>query len=833
MPSPADAATLPPTQATNPSTSVGSPPRHEISLESPRQRLEAKALPLLKHFVAELGSRDEKLVLSDQIARHLNEFIDDHIGDHIGDHTSEAAAVASLRRLLRGCVLLLFAQDDAYIVLRPGVGLQSVVRLHPLSDRLERVSRDEFLQVMDASVQGTEYASQNGLVIDFAPFFREFPRVVEPQAMGSGISILNRHLAGQMYRGNGTFNLSLLEFLRNQKLQGQQILLNDYLTSPEMLRTELASLREELQEVSSEATYSEVAHLMRTRGFEAGWGCDVKTIRETLALLAQVTDSAEPTTFEALLGRMPLIRSVVMVSPHGWFAQDGVLGRPDTGGQVTYVLDQARAFERRINQQFAECGVDATPHVIILTRLLPDADGTTCNLPREKVHGSENSWIVRAPFRDEAGEILPSWISRFKIWPFLEQFAVESKQVVLTELVGRPDLIVGHYSDGNLVAHRLADDLEVTHGACVHALEKSKYLLSDLHWADMESDYHFSLQFTADLIAYNSADFILSSSFREVGGNEDGMGMIESYDTFSMPGLYRVRSGLDPRLARHNIVPPGASEDFFFPNTATSRRIEGVTQSLEERLLGAEPGEACIGELLDPSKPFVFAMARMDRIKNLSGLVDLFGKHPDLRNHANLLLVTSLNRAELSQDAEEIAEVNRAYELIEQHNLAGHFRWAAARLDKTETGEIYRLIADGNGVFAQPAFMETFGLTVIEAMACGTPVVVTCFGGPAEIVIDGESGFVANPNDHVAFGDALNRIVSDRDLWQKFSDGGIERVNDAFTWNRHAEKVMRLANVYEYWNHLDVMNRQALDQYIHTLYHTVYRPRLSTIQGGQ
>jgi sucrose synthase len=310
------------------------------------------------------------------------------------------------------------------------------------------------------------------------------------------------------------------------------------------------------------------------------------------------------------------------------------------------------------------------------------------------------------------------------------------------------------------------------------------------------------------------------------------MGMIESYDSFTMPGLYRVRSGLDPRLARHNIVPPGASEDFFFPNHDTSRRIEGVSQSLANRLLQSDAGHDCVGELLDPSKPFVFAMARMDRIKNLSGLVDLFGKHSTLREHANLLLITSLNRAELSRDAEEIAEVNRTYELIEEHQLAGHFRWAAARLDKTETGEIYRMIADGKGVFAQPAFMETFGLTVIEAMACGTPVVVTCFGGPAEIVVDGKSGFVVNPNDHQAFGDALNRIVSDSQLWQQLSTGGIQRVNEAFTWNRHAEKVLRLANVYEYWNHLDVMNRHALDQYIHTLYHTVYRPRLSTIHGG-
>jgi sucrose synthase len=540
-------------------------------------------------------------------------------------------------------------------------------------------------------------------------------------------------------------------------------------------------------------------------------------------------ESSEPSRFEQLLGRLPLIHTVLMVSPHGWFAQDGVLGKPDTGGQVTYVLDQARALEHQMRQRFRECGIDAVPKVVILTRLIPNAEGTTCNVAREKIFGTEDSWIIRAPFRDEAGEVIPDWISRFSIWPYLERFAEESKQLVVTEILGRPDLIVGHYTDGNLVAYRLAEELETTHCACVHALEKTKYLLSDMYWADMEPDYHFSMQFTADLIAYNSADFILSSSYREVGGTATEMGMIESYELFSMPGLYRVQSGFDARLARHNIVPPGASEEYFFPNTDHSRRVPQVTKSLRERLLRKRPGKNCVGELFRPELPMVFAMARMDRIKNLSGLVQIFGENKALREHANLLLVTSLTDAAQSSDQEERDEVNRTYEFIKQYELHGYVRWCAARLDKVETGEIYRIIADYKGVFAQPAFMETFGLTVIEAMACGLPVVVTCFGGPSEIVVPGISGAVENPNDHEAFARALTQVVSDSTVWSSHAKGGINRVNEAFTWSRHASKLLRLANVYTYWNHLDVMNRQALDRYIHTLYHTVYRPRTQSM----
>jgi len=229
--------------------------------------------------------------------------------------------------------------------------------------------------------------------------------------------------------------------------------------------------------------------------------------------------------------------------------------------------------------------------------------------------------------------------------------------------------------------------------------------------------------------------------------------------------------------------------------------------------------------LNNPELPPVFAMSRVDRVKNLPGLIEAYGRSEALRESANLVVMSSLTRVEESKDQEEIDQLRRMYDLIDYYQLDGSIRWCGSRLDKVETGEIYRLIADRGGVFAQPAFMETFGLTVIEAMSCGLPVVVTCFGGPAEIVEHGISGEVVNPNDMDVMAEALQRIVTQLDLWQGYSEEGIARVNRAFHWRAHAERVLRLANTYSFWDYLDVMNRQALDQYIHTLYHTVYRPR--------
>jgi sucrose synthase len=776
-------------------------------------------------FVATLKAEGKSLYLGHEIAARLRKFL-------AHEPCESPQAPREVEKTLRGCSEIILDGDAAYAMLRPGIGRKRLVRFHPSAEHLEDVSRGDYLQLKDGLVQGRGEAARLGLVIDFSPFFRHLPRVGEASDMGHGVSFLNRRLAAQISEHPERFGQALLDFLSDQRMAGAKLLVNDHLRTDDDLRRELDAVRGLLEDCEPNCPYAELAHELRVHGFEAGWGADAQSIATTLSLLAQTLDSAEPARFEQLLARLPLVRTVVMASPHGWFAQEGVLGRPDTGGQVTYVLDQARALERELNARLAGSGVAAAAKVIVLTRLIPHADGTTCDVPREKIFGTEDSWIIRVPFRDAQGDVVPDWISRFQLWPYLEGFAEEAKATVVNELLGKPDLIVGHYTDGNLAAHLLAEQLGATHAACVHALEKTKYLLSDAHWEAMEAQYRFSVHFTADLIAYNSADFIITSSSREIGGTPDEPGMIESYELFSLPGLYRVQSGFDPRLSRHNIVPPGASEDFFFCASAERPGHEAVAKRLRERFLQQEPVDGAIGWLENSELPPIFAMARMDRIKNLSGLAEIFGRHERLRSQANLLLVTSVNRLEDASDPEEAEEVRRTQQFIDQYALDGHVRWCAARLDKVETGEIYRLTAAARGVFAQPAFMETFGLTVIEAMACGLPVVATCFGGPAEIIENGVCGLTCDPNDQDAYAEALLSVVADAGLWDRFHAAGIARVENCYRWNRHARRLIDLANVYRYWNHTDVMNRPALERYLHTLYHTVYRTRTRTILEG-
>lgn len=186
------------------------------------------------------------------------------------------------------------------------------------------------------------------------------------------------------------------------------------------------------------------------------------------------------------------------------------------------------------------------------------------------------------------------------------------------------------------------------------------------------------------------------------------------------------------------------------------------------------------GYLADRKKPIIFSMARLDTVKNITGLVEWYGKNQRLRNLANLVVVAGFFDVSRSKDREEIAEIKKMHALIEKYKLNGQFRWIAAQSDRYRNGELYRCIADTKGVFVQPALYEAFGLTVIEAMNCGLPNFATNKGGPAEIIIDGVSGFHVDPNNGEEssnkIADFFEKCKNDPEHWNRISNAGLQRI---------------------------------------------------------
>ncbi|MEM7773047.1 MAG: sucrose synthase [Cyanobacteria bacterium P01_A01_bin.37] len=785
----------------------------------------------LRKFMSELRHREPRYLLRNDIVSAFSEYCENN-------HKPDSFVLRSDLGLLIACTQeMILDRESIIMIIRPKIGTEEIYRV-PEDLNVEELTVEELFDLRDRFVNRFHPDEGDVLEIDFHPFYDYSPRIRDPKNIGKGVEFLNRFLSSKLFQDPSQWLQSLYLFLKLHRHNGTQLLINERIQSQQELSNQVKKALTFVSRLPEDEPFNRFRFELQALGFEPGWGNTATRVRDTLDMLDQLIDSPDHQVLEAFISRIPMVFKVILVSIHGWFGQEGVLGRPDTGGQVVYVLDQARSIEQQLQEEITLAGLDiqsAHPKVMILSRLIPNSDGTLCNQRLEKVHGTHNAWILRVPFREFNPNVTQNWVSRFEIWPYLEPFAIDSEKELLAEFQGKPDLIIGNYSDGNLVAFLLARRLKITQCNVAHALEKSKYLFSNLYWQDLENQYHFSLQFTADLIAMNAANFVISSTYQEIAGTSDSVGQYESYRRFTMPELYHVVSGTDLFSPKFNVVPPGVNEHVYFPYTRTEERLLNDRVRLDEMLFTLDDASIIYGTLDDPTKRPLFSMARLDRIKNLTGLAECFGKSAALQEHCNLILVAGKLRTEESGDREEISEIERLYHIIDEYQLHGKVRWLGVRLAKADSGEVYRVIADRQGIFVQPALFEAFGLTILEAMISGLPTFGTRFGGPLEIIQDKYNGYYINPTHHEEMAntilDFLAKCEQQPGLWKAISDRSIERVYSTYTWKIHSAKLMTLAKIYGFWNYTSKENREDMLRYIEMLFHLLYKPMAKSLLG--
>ncbi|WGV23800.1 sucrose synthase [Halotia branconii] len=778
----------------------------------------------LRSFMSQLRQHDQNYLLRNDILNVFGEYCSK------SEKPDNFYTSSHLGKLIYYTQEIIQEDSNLCFIIRPKIASQEVYRLTADLD-IEPMTTEELLDLRDRLVNKFQPQEGDLLELDFGPFYDYTPTIRDPKNIGKGVQFLNRYLSSKLFQDAKQWLESLLNFLRLHHYNGFQLLINDRIQTQQQLSLQVKKAIGFVSDRPEDEPYEQFRFQLQMMGFEPGWGNTAGRVQDTLNILDELIDSPDPQTLEAFISRVPMIFRIVLVSAHGWFGQEGVLGRPDTGGQVVYVLDQAKNLEKQLQEDIILAGLEGLnvqPKVIILTRLIPNSDGTLCNQRLEKVHGTENAWILRVPLRDFNPNMTQNWISRFEFWPYLETFAIDSQKELLAEFHGTPDLIVGNYSDGNLVAFLLARRMKVTQCNVAHALEKSKYLFSNLYWQDLEDKYHFSLQFTADLIAMNAANFVISSTYQEIVGTPDSVGQYESYKCFTMPDLYHVVNGVELFSPKFNVVPPGVNENAYFPYTRTEDRVQEDRDRLAEILFTLEDPSQIFGKLDDPNKRPIFSMARLDRIKNLTGLAECFGQSQELQEHCNLILVAGKLRVEESGDNEERDEIIRLYHIIDEYNLHGKIRWLGVRLSKNDSGEIYRVIADHKGVFVQPALFEAFGLTILEAMISGLPTFATQFGGPLEIIQNKVNGFYINPTNLEETAAKILEFVTKCEhspqYWEEVSRKAIDRVYSTYTWKIHTSKLLSLARIYGFWNFTSKENREDLLRYIESLFYLIYKP---------
>jgi glycosyltransferase involved in cell wall biosynthesis len=108
--------------------------------------------------------------------------------------------------------------------------------------------------------------------------------------------------------------------------------------------------------------------------------------------------------------------------------------------------------------------------------------------------------------------------------------------------------------------------------------------------------------------------------------------------------------------------------------------------------------------------------------------------------------------------------------------------------------EVFKYMAAAD-IYVSATTVETHGSSIAEAAAYGLPIVVTRVGFPAELVLNGQTGFVVEPNDEAALAEAVTKLVNDVELRERAGNAMRKRVKDLdLSWVECARKTMK---VYE------------------------------------
>ena len=90
-------------------------------------------------------------------------------------------------------------------------------------------------------------------------------------------------------------------------------------------------------------------------------------------------------------------------------------------------------------------------------------------------------------------------------------------------------------------------------------------------------------------------------------------------------------------------------------------------------------------------------------------------------------------------------------------------------------------------MFIVPSRYEPFGLTILESMSVGTPVIATKFGGPSHIITHGKDGFLVDPVDEKEFARLILLLLNNGSVHEKISAQGIKTIMKKYSWDTVAD----------------------------------------------
>ena len=175
-------------------------------------------------------------------------------------------------------------------------------------------------------------------------------------------------------------------------------------------------------------------------------------------------------------------------------------------------------------------------------------------------------------------------------------------------------------------------------------------------------------------------------------------------------------------------------------------------------------------------------------------------------------------------NASRTPEIGRLMEIAKEIGVADLITFVGRK--SREQLKYYYNAAD---IFISTPWYEPFGITPIESMACGTPVIGSEVGGIKFSIINEKTGFLIPPKSPSILADKIKDLLGDDRLLSHFSENSIRRVNSFFTWDTIAQSVDTLYERVLYTNHSDSEKYQyeveSIDTHFNGLIDTAKKTR--------
>lgn len=350
---------------------------------------------------------------------------------------------------------------------------------------------------------------------------------------------------------------------------------------------------------------------------------------------------------------------------------------------------------------------------------------------------NENVRIIRVPCGGD--DFIPKEI----LYQKLPQWSENALRYINRHRL-RYRFINSHYWDAGTAGAQLALALSVPHVHTPHSLgvwkEREMRENSEEDSAVLDKRFNFAQRIHHERILYREADLVIATTPLQADL------LVSEYD---------VKTDL------LRMIPPGYDDTRFFPVGADSRRALRHDLGYETRVIAS--------------------LGRLARNKGFDLLVEAFSFVAE--RDPSVQLRMAINEA--SSDRGDDSLMNEVLALVESYGLENRV-FISPSVSDEELPDFYRA-AD---VFALSSRYEPFGMTAVEAMACGTPTVMTTHGGLYRAVRFGEHALFADTTDKYEFGVTLLQALKYSRLRERLHRDGAHRVRSLFTWTGIAQQLL-------------------------------------------